>query len=130
MKELSVRTPERVSLVDITGKVQNAIEQADIDEGICVVFSPHTTCGITVNENADPDVQIDIKKSLADIVKDIGFAHAEGNSDSHVKTSMMGESSTFIVNGGTLMLGTWQGIYLAEFDGPRTRKVWVKVMAG
>jgi len=129
MKEIAIQTPERVTLIDITEKVRAAVEETGIEDGICVVFSPHTTCGITVNENADPDVRADMIKSLADIVRDVGFAHAEGNSDSHVKTSLFGESSLFIVEGGQMKLGTWQGIYLAEFDGPRTRKVWVKEVA-
>ena len=115
-------------MVDITSEVQNAVGEAGLQDGICVVFVPHTTAGITINENADPSVVRDILATLSDIVPDDGrYTHSEGNSDAHIKASMMGFSSQIIVQDGMLQLGTWQGIYFCEFDGPRSRQVWVKV---
>ena len=117
-------------MVNITRAVQGIIHETGISSGVCVVYSPHTTAGITINENADPDVQSDILQHLAKVIPvDAGFVHSEGNSDSHIKAAMMGFSQTVPVEGGRLVLGTWQAVYLAEFDGPRSRKVYVKVVA-
>jgi secondary thiamine-phosphate synthase enzyme len=130
-EQFTVHTPVRSCLVDITSQVQKLVTQSGMGEGICVVFVPHTTAGITINENADPTVQADIVRELDKIVpwRD-GYEHTEGNSAAHIKASLMGSSITVWVARGQLRLGTWQGIYLAEFDGPRARKVWIKVIAG
>lgn len=115
-------------LLDITRRVQDIVSESGVTTGICTVFVPHTTAGVTINENADPDVQHDILLLLRHIVRDLPeFRHGEGNSAAHVKASLMGSSVTVLVEGGRLRLGTWQGIYFGEFDGPRTRKVWVNV---
>jgi len=129
--QLAISTPSHACFVDITAQVQRVVAQSGIQEGICVVFVPHTTAGLTINENADPSVRSDILCELDKVVpwRD-GYEHAEGNSAAHIKASLMGFSQTILLAGGQLRLGTWQGIYLAEFDGPRTRQAWVKVMAG
>ena len=125
--ELRVSTSTREVLVDITAQVQAAVaDSAPTADGMVHVFVPHTTAGITINEGADPSVTRDIIAGLARLVpRDAGYRHAEGNSDAHIKTSLMGSQVAVPVSGGRLLLGTWQSIYLAEFDGPRTRKVWV-----
>ena len=115
-------------MVDITGHLNRVISGEGVKEGIVTVFVPHTTAGITINENADPDVQAEMLSILDKIVPCSGsYRHMEGNSDAHLKSSMMGHSVTVILKGGELMLGTWQGIYFCEFDGPRSREVWVDV---
>lgn len=122
-----VRTPAE-ALVDITARVQAAVDASGVRAGVCTVFVPHTTAGVTINENADPDVPHDILLALRTMVPNLpGFRHGEGNSAAHVKASLLGSAATVLVEDGRLRLGTWQGIFLAEFDGPRTRKVWVRV---
>jgi secondary thiamine-phosphate synthase enzyme len=130
-EQLSVRTPSHSCLVEITSLVRQQVAQTGIDQGLCVLYIPHTTAGLTINENADPTVQEDILAGLDKLVpwRD-NYSHAEGNSAAHIKASLLGMSLTLFVRRGELALGTWQGIYLAEFDGPRTRRVWVKVIAG
>lgn len=128
IKEITLDTRLREKFIDVTGQVQDAVRESGIRDGLCLVYCPHTTAALTVNENADPDVVNDILKSLSDIVKDKEFAHSEGNSPAHVKSSLVGCSLTFIVESGRLALGTWQGIYFCEFDGPRKRKIVVKVV--
>jgi secondary thiamine-phosphate synthase enzyme len=129
MQEISLKTNSRTELIDITEKIQSIVSKSNVKNGICVVFVPHTTAGITINENADPSVVRDILKELNKIVPfDDNYGHSEGNSAAHIKASMMGASLNLIVNGSALNLGTWQGIYFAEFDGPRTRQVWVKII--
>ena len=131
IEQIEVRTPSHSSLVDITAQVQSVVARSNIGEGICFIFVPHTTAGLTINENADPTVQSDILKELGKIVPwDDDYEHSEGNAAGHIKSSILGQSHFVFVTGGKLKLGTWQGIYLAEFDGPRTRKLWVKVVAG
>ncbi len=126
MKAFTVRTGSRTHFCDITAEVAAAAKELGIDDGVLTVFVPHTTAGVTINENADPDVVSDMDMVLDRMVPwEGGYRHVEGNTASHVKASMMGSSAQVIVNGGKLQLGTWQGIYLCEFDGPRTRKVWV-----
>lgn len=126
MESFSVRTGARTELVDITGQVRSAATSLGIDEGVCTVFVPHTTAGITINENADPSVQRDILAELNKVIPfEDGYSHMEGNSAAHIKASMMGSSVQVIVENGRLVLGTWQGIYFCEFDGPRSRKVYV-----
>lgn len=124
-----VRTQSQNEWINITGKVELALMDSGIAEGICVVFIPHTTAAVTVNENADPDVPRDVSFSLDLISPDRReFRHSEGNSSAHTKTSLVGPSLTLIVSRGRLLLGTWQGIWFNEFDGPRQRKVHVRVM--
>lgn len=131
-KSLQISTHGRCSLVDITSKVREALRQTGMAEGIVVVYSPHTTAGILINENCDPDVARDTLLWMEEAVPKHhpGFHHNEGNSDSHIKTNMVGSSATLIVENGALCLGTWQGIFLAEYDGPRTRQVWCKFIPG
>ena len=125
---ISVKTHSRIDMVDITSSVQNEISKAGITNGICVVYVPHTTAGMTINEGADPAVCQDIIKKLTDLVPpNAGYRHMEGNSDSHIKTSLIGNSVTVLVENGRLVLGTWQKIFFCEFDGPRNRKVYIKV---
>ena len=124
---ISVKTHTRIDMVDITSSVQNEISKAGVTDGICVVYVPHTTAGMTINEGADPAVCQDMIKKFTDLVPpNAGYRHMEGNADSHIKTSMIGSSVTVIVEDGRLVLGTWQKIFFCEFDGPRTRKVYVK----
>jgi secondary thiamine-phosphate synthase enzyme len=127
--QLDIRTKKRVEMVDITALVENTVRESGVKDGICLVFVPHTTAAVTINENADPDVTRDIEAHVSKLVpRDGGFAHSEGNSDGHIKSSIFGASETLIVDGGRLVLGTWQGIYFCEFDGPRSRKVLIKVI--
>lgn len=126
----NLSTPAQ-GLVDITSEVREAISESGVNEGICVVFCPHTTAAITINENADPDVRSDFLMGMDRTFPDLdGFRHAEGNSDAHLKSSSVGASELIIVSGGRPLLGTWQGVYFCEFDGPRSRKFYVKVMGG
>src|SRR5664280_975452 len=126
MIEFSVSTPPRETLVDITERVRAALPSlGEGFTGMVNVFVPHTTAGVTINENADPSVVRDVIAGLARLVpRDAGYRHAEGNSDAHIKASLMGSHVAVPVQDGSLLLGTWQSIYLAEFDGPRTRRVW------
>jgi len=115
-------------MIDITRDVSAVVASSGIRDGVCTVFIPHTTAGVTINENADPDVQRDILMEINKIVpRQDGYRHAEGNSAAHLKSSLFGSSATVIVAGGRLCLGTWQSIFFCEFDGPRTREVWVQV---
>ena len=127
---ISVKTGSRIDMVDITASVQKKLSKARVDDGFCVVYVPHTTAGVTINEGADPAVCDDILTKLNEMVPpDAGYRHMEGNSDSHIKASIMGSSVTVMVEKGRLVLGTWQKIFFCEFDGPRTRKVYVKCTA-
>ena len=129
MIQLQIRTSEKQTFEDITSQVQGAVGESTVQEGLCYLFCPHTTAGLTLNENWDPSVQHDMGLVLDDLVPQRDeFRHGEGNSPAHVKSSLMGASQTLFVSGGRLMLGSWQGVYLVEFDGPRTRKVLVKVV--
>ncbi len=131
MPGFTLRSTSRSQMIDITTQIQDHVTVAGIRDGLCVVYVPHTTAGVTINEGADPSVCRDILHILERIVpKDGGYHHAEGNSDSHVKASMLGASATLIVEGGRLVLGTWQRVFFCEFDGPRTRRVDVKLNAG
>jgi len=128
VQTLNVKTTSRVEMVDITSQVAGAIRDEGIQDGLAVVFVPHTTAGVTINENADPDVARDIRAHLNQLVPaDEGYAHMEGNSDAHIKSSLFGPSLTLIVSGGRPVLGTWQAVYFCEGDGPRSRKVHVAV---
>jgi secondary thiamine-phosphate synthase enzyme len=124
---VSVKTNSRTEMVDITAMVQKEMEKQQITDGLCVVYVPHTTAGVTINEGADPAVCTDIITKLNALVPpNDGYRHMEGNSDSHIKTSLIGSSVTVLVEGGRLVLGTWQKIFYCEFDGPRSRKYFVK----
>lgn len=125
----TVSTNKRNELVDITGKVEKAVAEAGISDGNVIVYCPHTTAAITINENADPDVVHDILLTLSALVPQdrSGYRHSEGNSDAHVKSSIIGCSETVIIRNGQMQLGTWQGIYFCEFDGPRKRIVSVQI---
>lgn len=129
MIRLQVKTRSREELLDITGVVREALQTSSRETSAVMVFIPHTTAGVTINENADPDVRTDIIAGLKRLVPlEQGFRHAEGNSDAHIKASLLGSSVMVPVEQGQLILGTWQGIYLAEFDGPRTRTVIINTI--
>lgn len=129
MEKISVKTNSRTELIDITDKIQSVVSKNKVKDGICFVFCPHTTAGLTINENADPSVRRDIINTLNKLVPaNAGYAHAEGNADSHVKSSVLGSSLTIFIEGGQLALGTWQGIYFCESDGPRSREAWIKII--
>ena len=129
---IEVETRARADLVDVTDRVRTAIRAAGLRDGIAVVYCPHTTAGVTIQENADPDVRHDLLLALENAVPSRAetgrYRHAEGNSDAHVKASLVGSSATVLVEDGRPVLGTWQGIYLCEFDGPRRRTLLVKPM--
>jgi len=130
MEMLSVKTDRRTQLVDVTAKVQKAVSAAGVGSGICYLYVPHTTAGITINECADRDVARDVESALDRLVPATGaYRHSEGNSDAHIKAVLVGASQAVPVEGGKLALGRWQGVFLCEFDGPRERKLSVKVVA-
>jgi secondary thiamine-phosphate synthase enzyme len=124
-----ISTHERNEILDLTDRVSQIVRKSGVQDGLCVVYVPHTTAGVTINENADPDVKHDVLKKLSGLVPqdEPYYRHGEGNSDSHLKTALVGPSVTLIIDGGRLVLGTWQGIYFCEFDGPRTRTYHVKI---
>lgn len=129
MKEINVKTSSRSELIDITPKVSAFVKESRLRDGFVVVFVPHTTAGVTINENADPSVKADILMELdKNIPHDDNYTHLEGNSAAHIKSSLMGPSLTVIVVGGRLVLGTWQGVFFCEFDGPRNRKCYLKAV--
>ena len=129
--QFPVRTSSHTQMVNITGQVQKIVTESGVQDGLCVVFVPHTTAAVTINENADPDVQTDFMKEINKIVPwEDGYRHMEGNSAAHLKASMMGFSETVIIEKGRLLLGTWQGIYFLEYDGVRSRRVYVKILEG
>lgn len=132
MTHHEIRTTKRNQFVEITQEVRAVVQRSGIKDGICVVYCPHTTAGLTINENADPDVVHDMLLYLERTIPQAqaGFRHGEGNSDSHIKASFFGSSVTVIVEGGDLVLGRWQGIWFCEFDGPRTREFMVQVVPG
>lgn len=128
MDTLSIKTQSRTSMIDITPQIREAVKTSGVKYGVCTVFVPHTTAGITINENADPDVVSDILKEINKIVPfDDNYSHMEGNSAAHIKASLFGFSQQIIINEGRLVLGTWQGIYFCEFDGPRNRNIHINI---
>jgi secondary thiamine-phosphate synthase enzyme len=129
IRELEVQTRRHSDLHDITAEVQQAVSDSRVSEGVCHLFVPHTTAGLTLNENWDPDVRGDLMRALEAIVPDVTFRHGEGNSPAHLLAALLGAGQTLLVRGGRLVLGSWQGVYLAEFDGPRRRRVVVKVLS-
>lgn len=130
MNTLTVQTTARIQMIDITDSLEALLREQGFRDGLCVVFVPHTTAAVTINENADPDVLRDITAAMGKLVPaDGSYRHREGNADAHVKASLFGASEMLIVEGGRLVLGTWQSVFFCEFDGPRTRKALVKFMA-
>ncbi len=128
---LSVKSKTRTELIDITSQIQKAVRSSSVSEGICMLYVPHTTAAITINESADPSVRKDILKVLNNIVPwEAGYRHLEGNSPAHIKSTLVGASEWVAVENNRLVLGTWQGLFFCEFDGPRTRKVHVRVIPG
>jgi secondary thiamine-phosphate synthase enzyme len=128
-QEINVRTQSRLELLDITGQLSRLARESKVADGLMVVFVPHTTAAVTINENADPSVQHDILAELNRLVPRIGsYTHSEGNSAAHIQSTLLGPSQTLFIQNGRLALGTWQGVYFCEFDGPRTRKIWVKII--
>ncbi len=129
VRYINIRTGARVELVDITSRVKEVVKDSGIGDGVCYLYVPHTTAGITINEGADPSVKRDIIQTLQRLIpRDAGYAHMEGNADAHVKSSLVGASLQVLVEEGELLLGTWQSIFFCEFDGPRHRRVAVKIM--
>lgn len=127
LHSFSIQTQSQTEFLDITHQIQTIVSESRVQNGLCQVFIPHTTAGITINENADPSVRHDMIMELNKVIPfDDNYHHMEGNSAAHIKSSLMGISLSVIIDEGRLMLGTWQGIYFCEFDGPRQRKVWVK----
>ena len=126
---IGIHTSQHSEFVDVTGKVESIIKKTRVEKGICFIFAPHTTAALTINENADPSVQRDILDTLSTLVpRNADYAHAEGNSDAHIKSSILGSEKAVIIENGRLKLGTWQGIFFCEFDGPRKREIWVKIL--
>jgi secondary thiamine-phosphate synthase enzyme len=127
--EFSVTTNSRTEVIKIDYLLEKAIEESGVKEGVCYIFVPHTTAGVTINENTDPNVKLDILNTLNKLIPfSDNYAHVEGNSAAHIKSSLVGCSATIIIQGGKPLLGTWQSVFFCEFDGPRKRKVWVKIV--
>ena len=129
-KNINIKTRTRTEFVDITSEIQQVIDEAGIKNGICCLYVPHTTAGITINEGADPSVVSDIQRTLSKLIpNNLNYSHMEGNSDAHIKSTVVGASKTVIIDDGKLLLGTWQSIFFCEFDGPRHRRVLVKLIS-
>lgn len=129
IKNIAIKTKSRTEFVDITSEIQLLVDAEQVKSGLCHVYVPHTTAGITINEGADPSVAKDIQKTLNKLIPyNFNYSHMEGNSDAHIKASLVGESKTIIIDAGKLFLGTWQAVFFCEFDGPRHRRVIVKFM--
>ena len=130
IKNITIKTKARTEFIDITSETQKFIDETEIKNGICFLYVPHTTAGITINEGADPSVVSDIQKTLSKLVPhNMNYSHMEGNSDAHIKSSIVGVSMSVVIDGGKLLLGTWQSIFFCEFDGPRHRRVIVKLIS-
>lgn len=130
MYKITVRTDKRTEFKDITSEVQRVVEKENLQDGICILYLPHTTAGLVINENYDPTVKEDILNWLnAQVPYSGDYSHLEGNADAHIKSSLIGNSLVIMVENGKIMLGRWQGIFLAEFDGPRNREVWIKFIS-
>ncbi|WP_455277765.1 secondary thiamine-phosphate synthase enzyme YjbQ [[Eubacterium] cellulosolvens] len=126
MHEIEIKTKQNVEFIEIANRVQDIINKERIKDGVGYLFITHTTAGLTINENADPSVAQDIQMALNQLFDNMSFQHIEGNSPAHIKASLLGNSLNLIIEKGKIVLGTWQGIFLTEFDGPRTRKVYLK----
>jgi secondary thiamine-phosphate synthase enzyme len=128
MKKITIKTNSRSEFVKIDKHIQAIINETEIKSGICYIFIPHTTAGVTINENADPNVPRDIISQLSKLVpSEGGYKHIEENADAHIKSSLIGVSQIVLIENGKLLLGTWQSVFFCEFDGPRTREIWIKV---
>lgn len=126
---IHVETTARTQMIDITDRIQAEVDSSGVEEGVCMVYVPHTTAGVTINENADPDVRVDIETVLERMVPwEAGYRHREGNSAAHVKSILVGASELVAIEGGRLVLGTWQSVFFCEFDGARSRKVYLKFL--
>jgi len=129
MEKFTVHSSDHTSIVDITHQVQSIVTESGIKNGVCYVFIPHTTACVTINENADPDVKSDILMEINKVIPlNNSYRHMEGNSAAHIKASLFGNSETIFISDSRLQLGTWQGVFFCEFDGPRTRQVWVNLL--
>ena len=127
VRYINVKSKSRVEFIDVTGIVQETVKEAGVQDGICHLYVPHTTAGITINEGADPSVQRDIQNALSKVApQDVTYFHREGNADAHINSTLVGTSVHVIVDGGKLLLGTWQSIFFCEFDGPRHRRIAIK----
>jgi secondary thiamine-phosphate synthase enzyme len=127
---LNIKTDMQTQLIDMTSQIKKIVRESGIKDGFCIVFIPHTTAAVTINENADEDVKTDILMEINKVIPfNDGYRHMEGNSAAHIKASLFGFSDQIIIQNGDLLLGTWQGIYFCEFDGPRNRKAYIKIMA-
>lgn len=130
IEEIKIRTKNKVEFIDITAIVRDIVSKDAVNDGIVVIYVPHTTAAVTINENADPDVVKDMTKEINEIVPfDDNYLHLEGNSAAHIKSSLLGSSETIIIEKGVLVLGRWQGVYFCEFDGPRNRKLYIKIVS-
>ncbi len=129
MEKFTIHSVDRTSIIDITQQIQSIVKKSGIKDGVCYIFIPHTTAGVTINENADPDVKSDMLMEIDKVIPfNDSYRHIEGNSAAHIKASLFGNSETIFLKEGRLQLGTWQGIFFCEFDGPRTRHVWVNLI--
>jgi secondary thiamine-phosphate synthase enzyme len=129
IRYINVRSKQRIEFIDITDKIQEVVKESGIVSGICYIYVPHTTAGVTINEGADPSVQRDIQNTLNRLIPyELNYSHREGNADAHIKTSLIGTSQTVIIDEARLVLGTWQAVYFCEFDGPRHRRVALKFL--
>ena len=129
MEKITVHSTDQTEIIDITRKVQSVADKSGINNGLCLIFVPHTTAAVTINENADPDVKSDILKEINKVIPfSDSYQHMEGNSAAHIKASLFGSSQSVIIQNGNLQFGTWQGIFFCEFDGPRTRQIWVSLL--
>ncbi len=131
LEEIAVRSGRREEMIDVTTQVRAAVRRTGVEAGVAIIYCPHTTAAVTIQENADPDVRTDLMGHLVRLIpQDAGFRHAEGNADGHIKASLLGSSQMVPLDGGKLCLGTWQAVFFCEFDGPRDRRLLVKVVAG
>ena len=129
IEKISVSTKKREQMIDITAEIQKIITRSKAKQGVVYVYCPHTTAAVTVNENYDASVQHDISSTLNKLIPhDSNYTHTEGNSDAHIKAALMGSSRTLFIEGGKISFGSWQGIFFCEFDGPRTREIWIKII--
>ena len=128
LHEIRITTRKRNEMKDITGEIESAVSDSGITEGVCHIFVPHTTAAVTINEKADPDVATDISSTLEKIIPaGWGYRHAEGNSDSHLKSSLVGSSELVVISNGRMLLGVWQAVFFCEFDGPRSRRCYIRI---
>lgn len=128
MDTIPIKTTTKEEIIDISSQVKEAVAKSKVKEGICVIYTPHTSAGLTINENSDPDVKVDLLHGLKEIVTSMSFKHAEGNSDAHLKSALISKSHSLIINSNSLVLGPYDGIFFCEFDGPRERKVYVEIL--